>query len=196
MFVCFQNCPPYTFSNNRVYSDCNSLPVLNAFLHWNYREGNNTVEIAYRHKGVSRSNWVAWALNPSRSGMIGAQSLVAFVGSNGSIRAYTSPITGYSTSLQQGPLSFGVPAISAEFDVDHIIIYATLQLPAGPTTFNQVWQQGDVTGDTPLRHPTSGDFTRSVGRINFATGATTPADVGGGSRQRKRNVSFFECWDD
>lgn len=183
------NCPPFTFSNGRAYTDCNSLPFLNAFLHWNYRQGNNSIDIAYRHTGVSRSNWVAWALNPTGSNMIGAQSLVAFVGTDGSIRAYTSPITSYETTLQQGALSFGVPSIAAEFvGDDQIIIYATLELPEGGTSFTQVWQHGDVMGDSPRQHALTGDNVRTIGNINFATGATTAAGAGGGSRQRKRNV--------
>ncbi|KAG6419654.1 hypothetical protein SASPL_121876 [Salvia splendens] len=184
------NCPPYSFSNGRTFSECNALPVLNSFLHWNYRDGNNSVDIAYRHSGVSRSNWVAWALNPTGTSMIGAQALVAFFGSNGELRAYTSPITSYSTTLQEGELSFRVPApsISAEFVTgDQIIIYATLNLPAGATTFTQLWQHGPVSNGIPLQHSTTGDNVRSFGNINFATGATTPA-AAGGSRQRKRNV--------
>lgn len=183
------NCPAFTFSNGMAYSECSSLPVLNAFLHWNYRQGNNSVDIAYRHTGVSRTNWVAWALNPTGSGMIGAQSLVAFVGSNGSIRAYTSPVTSFGTSLQPGQLSFGVPSISAEFVGDNqIIIYATIELPAGGQSFSQVWQHGEVSGDTPQQHPLATENRGSVGTINFATGATTAGGAAGGSTQRKRNV--------
>lgn len=184
-----QKCPPHSFSNGRTFSGCNALPVLNSFLHWNYRDGNNSVDIAYRHTGVSRSNWVAWALNPTGSNMIGAQALVAFFDSNGELRAYTSPITSYSTSLQEGELSFRVPAISAEFVAgDQIIIYATLDLPAGATTFTQLWQHGPISGGVPREHSTAGDNIRSIGNINFATGATT-STAAGGSRQRKRNVS-------
>ncbi|KAL1560972.1 cytochrome b561 and DOMON domain-containing protein-like protein [Salvia divinorum] len=182
------NCPPHSFSNGRTFSDCNALPVLNSFLHWNYRDGNNSVDIAYRHGGVSRSNWVAWALNPTGSNMIGAQALVAFFGSNGQLRAYTSPITSYTTLLQEGELSFRVSAISTEFvGGDQIIIYATLDLPAGATSFTQVWQHGPVSDGIPGQHALGGDNFRSIGNIDFATGATAAAG-GGGSRQRKRNV--------
>ncbi|KAH6781026.1 Auxin-responsive family protein [Perilla frutescens var. hirtella] len=183
------NCPPHSFSGGRTYSDCNSLPVLNAFLHWNYEQSSNSIEIAYRHTGVTTSNWVAWALNPNGGAMIGAQSLVALAAPNGSIRAYTSPITSYSTTLQEGPLSFEVPSISAEFvDNNQMIIYATIQLPQGSSSFTQLWQHGDVSGGVPQAHPTTGDNLRSVGNINFATGSTTAGGAGGGSRQRKRNV--------
>lgn len=187
-----QNCPPYTFSNGNLYTACTTLPVLNAFLHWNYHQNNHTINIAYRHLEVTASNWVAWSLNLDRSGMEGAQSLVAFFNSTGSIHAYTSPIANYGTTLQEGPLSFPVPSIAAEFAGNNqIIIYATIELPAGRTSFTQVWQHGDVSGNTPLRHPTSGDNMRSVATIDFATGATSGTGAAsGGSRQRKRNVSI------
>ncbi|KAL8477923.1 hypothetical protein ACS0TY_029999 [Phlomoides rotata] len=181
------NCPPYTFSN-RVYRDCSSLPVLNSFLHWNYHQDNGTVDIAYRHTGMTRSNWVAWSLNPTGQGMVGAQALVALFNSSGALHAYTSPITAYGTSLQEGPLSFEVPSIGAEFaNNDQMIIYATIALPRGSTSFAQVWQHGDVTGTTPQIHPTNGDHVRSLGTIDFATGASS-GGASGGSRQRKRNV--------
>lgn len=145
---------------------------------------------------MTRSNWVAWSLNPNGQGMVGAQALVAFFNSTGALHAYTSPITAYATTLQEGPLSFQVPSIAAEYaNNDQMIIYATIVLPQGATSFAQVWQHGEVSGTTPRVHLTNGDHLRSVGRIDFATGATSGGG-GGGSRQRKRNVSvtkFLTC---
>ncbi|KAL2474528.1 Cytochrome b561 and DOMON domain-containing protein [Abeliophyllum distichum] len=184
-----QNCSEYRFSNNSNYTTCNSLPVLNSFLHWNYHQSNNSVDIAYRHTGVTSSDWVVWSLNPTGQGMDGAQCLVAFRNSSGNVRAYTSPVSGYSTQLQEGPLSFRVPRISAEFTNNQMVIYASIELPSGSTSFNQVWQNGQVSGDIPQRHLTNGDNMRSVGTIDFVSGLTSETGaIGGGSRQRKRNV--------
>lgn len=122
--------------------------------------------------------------------MIGAQCLVAFRNSSGLLHAYTSPISGYGTQLEEGPLSFRVPRIAAEFTNNQMIIYATIELPSESTSFTHVWQHGEVSGDTPLQHPTDGEHVSSVGTIDFATGLT--ADVGtgtAGSRNLKRNVS-------
>ncbi|XP_012830743.1 PREDICTED: cytochrome b561 and DOMON domain-containing protein At5g47530-like [Erythranthe guttata] len=189
------NCSGYTFSDIKYsYTTCQQLPVLNSFLHWNYHQSNHTIDIAYRHTGVTPSGWIVWALNPARSGlsMIGSQSLVAFVNSTtGSIHPYTSPISDYDTTLQPGPLSFPVPSIAAEFTTDNqMIIYATIQLPAGRTSFTHVWQNGVVSGNTPQRHRTTGDNMRSSATIDFSTGTTsnTGAAGTGGSRQRNRNV--------
>lgn len=170
-----QNCSTYAFSNARTFANCNNLPALNSFLHWNYHQNNHSVDIAYRHTQINSTNWVAWALNPTSTGMIGAQSLVAFVGSDGTVRAYTAPITSYSPSLEEASLSFPVSSPSADFvDDNQIIIYATIELPPGATSFVHVWQHGDVSGGRPRQHPTSGDHLRSVGNINFASAAAAP----------------------
>ncbi|KAK4437423.1 cytochrome and DOMON domain-containing protein [Sesamum alatum] len=186
---CAQNCSDYRFSNNNIYTACNSLPALNSFLHWNYHQSSHTVDLAYRQTGVTASNWVAWSLNPGGGAMVGSQCLVAFRNSSGLLRAYTSPISSYGTQLEEGPLSFKVPRIAAEFTNNQMIIYATIELPNESTSFTHVWQHGAVSGDTPLMHSTDGEHVRSVGTIDFATGLT--ADVGTatvGSRNRIRNV--------
>ncbi|GFP83295.1 cytochrome b561 and DOMON domain-containing protein at5g47530 [Phtheirospermum japonicum] len=182
-------CPDYTFSNNNRYATCNALPVLNAFLHFTYHPSNNTVDLAYRHSGVTTSNWVAWSLNPGGGRMVGAQCLVAFLNSSGVPHAYTSPITSYGTTLQEGPLSFGVPRTAAEFRNGEMIIYATIQLPQGRTSFTQVWQFGDVSSGAVQIHQRTPEHMRSFGTIDFATGVSIDTGAGsGGSRQRRRNV--------
>ncbi|KAL5854491.1 hypothetical protein ACOSQ4_004293 [Xanthoceras sorbifolium] len=73
-----QSCNAYLFSNHNTYRTCSNLGVLNSFLHWNYHQTTGTVEIAYRHASMeSAKRWVAWAVNPTRKGMIGSQALVA-----------------------------------------------------------------------------------------------------------------------
>lgn len=122
--------------------------------------------------------------------MVGAQSLVAIISSNGSVRAYTSSVTGYGTGLQPTGLSFEVPSIRAEMVNGVVVIYATLVLPSGRTSFNQVWQVGPVTDGAPGIHQMGSDNRNSVGNVDFATGQTS-ADGGsiGGSLRRRRNVS-------
>ncbi|XP_023770087.1 cytochrome b561 and DOMON domain-containing protein At5g35735 [Lactuca sativa] len=184
-----QDCNTYTFSNNNVYATCVSLPALNSQLHWNYHPTNATVDVAYRQTGVSTSQWAAWALNVDGSGMVGAQALVALISSNGSVQAYTSSVTGYATGLQPSGLSFGVPRITAEMVNGDVVIYATLVLPGGRTSFNQVWQVGPVNGGSPAPHRMGSDNANLLGRVDFSTGETS-ADGGnvGGSRQRRRNT--------
>ncbi|PIN17526.1 putative membrane protein [Handroanthus impetiginosus] len=183
------NCPSYRFSNNNNYVSCSPLPALNSFLHWNYSPSNNTIDVAYRHTGITDSNWVVWSLNPNGGRMIGAQCLVAFRNSSGVLHAYTSPISGYTTQLQEDQLSFRVARLAAEHVGDQMIIYATIELPAGRTSFTHVWQHGDLNAGRPQQHPTTGEHLTSFGTIDFATGTTTnTGGTTGGSRQRRRNV--------
>lgn len=182
-----QNCNSYSFTNNAIYATCVSLPVQNSHLHWNYHATNGTVDVAYRHAGVS-SGWVAWALNLDRAGMLGAQALVALFNSNGSVQAYTSAVTGYATALQQSPLSFAVPAIRAESVNDDVLIYATLVLPSGRTNFNQVWQMGPVSNGAPSAHNLGSENRNSVGTVDFVTGQAGAGGGVGGSLLHRRNT--------
>ncbi|PIA58126.1 hypothetical protein AQUCO_00500218v1 [Aquilegia coerulea] len=183
-----QNCRSHTFANRIPYSACNDLSVLNSFLHWNYIAENRTVNLAYRHAGVSATRWVAWAINPTARGMVGSQALVAFQ-SGGRMEAYTSPINSFQTSLARGNLSFPVPTISAEFNgANEITIFATIVLPPGSTTVNQVWQEGPLTGSTPGIHPTTGANIQSIGTIDFQSGQTSSGGGAANSRVKRRNV--------
>lgn len=186
-----QNCSAFAFRNNQIFATCNPLPVLNSVLHWSYHPDNHTVDLAYRHGGVPNTDWVAWGLNIDGSMMVGSQCLVAFRNSSGQIHAYTSPVSSYNTQLTEGALSFNVPRIAAEFSNNEFIIFATLELPAGRTSFNQAWQNGGVSGQALTAHVQSGDNMRSFGSVDFANG-----ELGGGgssvtSRQRRRYVSYI-----
>ncbi|XP_041005360.1 cytochrome b561 and DOMON domain-containing protein At5g47530-like [Juglans microcarpa x Juglans regia] len=188
-----QTCKSYTgFSNNKLYSSCQDLPVLNSYLHWTYDQSSSQVDIAYRVTGTSSSRWISWALNPNGQGMVGAQALVAFQNSSGGMSAYTSPVSSYSIStLTEGPLSFAVSNLSATFEnSNEMFIFATLTLDSGKTTVNQVWQEGPLNGNNPSSHNTasSSNNMRSTGTVNFLDAtATTPSGVVI-PRLRKKNI--------
>lgn len=186
-----QSCASHKFAGNRVFTHCSDLPYLNSFLHWNYDQSAKTVEIAYRHGGVSPSRWVAWAINPTGRGMVGAQALVAYQKSDGSIRAYTSPVSGYQTRLAEGDLSFPVSELSATYAGNEYAIFATLKLDNVSSTVNQVWQDGPLSGETPAMHATSGVNVQSAGNLNLLSGQTGGASGGAvDSRTKKKNVSL------
>ncbi|XP_016461753.1 cytochrome b561 and DOMON domain-containing protein At5g35735-like [Nicotiana tabacum] len=117
--------------------------------------------------------------------MVGTQCLVAFKNSSGQIQAYTAPIADYLAQFRQGSLSFNVPRIEAEFLNNEYIIFATLELPSGRTSFNQVWQNGQVSGQALQAHSQSGDNMRSFGSVDFATGQL---GNDGGSRGGSRKL--------
>ncbi|OAY41119.1 cytochrome b561 and DOMON domain-containing protein At5g47530 [Manihot esculenta] len=182
-----QTCSSYSFSTNQVFSACNDLPYLNSFLHWNYNSSASKLQIAYRQTGVSSSRWIAWAINPTSTGMVGSQALVAFQQSDGTIKAYTSPISSYQTSLPEGKLSFDVSDLSATYSNNEMIIFATLGISSiGTTTVNQVWQEGPVSSDSPQVHSTTGANVQSMGTVNLLSG--TVAASGGNDRTRKKNI--------
>lgn len=147
------------------------------------------MQLAYRQTSVDTSKWIAWAINPTSTGMPGAQALVAYQLANGSMRAYTSPIANYQTSLEEGNLSFDVSDISATYAGSEITIFATITPPGNGAAVNQVWQEGPLTsGGSPGPHATTGANTQSKGTLNFASGQA--GSSGGNSRLRRKNVSI------
>ncbi|KAI4383223.1 hypothetical protein MLD38_009089 [Melastoma candidum] len=182
-----QTCSSYSFSSNAKFTSCVDLPVLNSYLHWNYDQTTNTASIAFRRSGASASEWISWAINPSKPQMAGSQALVAYQNpSTGSMYAYTSPIASTDTTLPEGNLSFGVPSLNASFQNGEMTIFATLQLTAGSANgINQVWQVGPMSGGSPSIHPLGGANGRSTGTLSFVSGTTT---VSGNSKQRNKNV--------
>ncbi|KAL9243461.1 hypothetical protein vseg_017346 [Gypsophila vaccaria] len=182
-------CSQYAFQTSNVanrtsptnFHTCVDLPVLNSFLHWTYIPATATLEIAYRHRSLSppTSKWVAWAINPTGNGMVGAQCLVAHRNpKDGSMIAYTSPVSGYGTKLGKGDLSFKVTGLSAVGSNNEIIIFATLEVPRNATTLNQLWQDGPLSSDAaPLIHSISGPNVRSTASLNLLSGVAATTSV-------------------
>lgn len=182
-------CLGYTFSNNsQTYRTCSDLPVLSSSLHWTYDQSTGVANIAFRCSQTSSSQWISWGINPSGLRMVGTQALIAFQNSSGAMVRYTTPLESTSPTLQPGNLSFGVPSISAELEGNVMTIFATLQLAAGTTTVNQVWQVGPVSQGAPSAHSMDTANRQSVGSINLLSGAATG---GSNSRLRRRNVSII-----
>jgi len=184
-----QSCNLYRFSNNINYTTCEDLPVLESSLHWNYHPSSGVVDVAFNKANAKDSSWVAWAINPTSKGMVGSQSFVAVHKSNGSIEAYTSPITSYATMLQKGSLSFPVYKVSASYTNGHIIIFASFQLPTNRTMVNHAWQEGLVSDDGTLRpHSFSSANLQSYGTINFILGKVSQPNKEVNSRATLRKV--------
>ncbi|XP_057984524.1 cytochrome b561 and DOMON domain-containing protein At4g17280-like [Hevea brasiliensis] len=137
----------YAFFSNQVFSTCSDLPLLSSFLCWSYHPSNLTADIAFRKTGASTTNC-------------------------GVLTAYTTPITSFSLSMQQGDLSFQVSNLKTEYSSGEMIIFATQHLTDSLLSTNQVWQEGNMTGTTFNAHSMDSAHTLSVGTINFATGTT------------------------
>lgn len=184
-----QTCKSYTFSGNNVFTACNDLPYLNSFLHWTYDQSSGKLQMAFRQTGVSSSTWVAWAINPTSTGMLGAQCLVAYPKSDGAPVVFPSPIgSNYQTNLANGSLSYEVSDLTATYQNNEMVIFATWSLPTTTSTINQVWQAGPVSGTTLAQHGSAAANYNSKGTLNLLSGQTQ-TQGGGNSRTRKRNVS-------
>lgn len=169
-----QTCETYTFASNKFFSACNDLPYLNSFLHWNYSSSSGTLQIAFRHTMLT-SRWASWAINPNglQNAMIGAQALVAYQLTNGTMRAYTCQIPSYSTTMPEGKLIYNVSRLKASYADNEMIIYAALALPSNSSVINQVWQEGPVTNDRPGAHDFDDDNIVSFGTLNLLSGVYT-----------------------
>ena len=127
------------------------------------------VEIAYQAHQTSKG-WVAWAINPTGTGMVGSQALIAFHNANGSMTVYPTPITGYNPSMLPGALSFQVSNGSAEYSKNVLTIFAVWPLQNG-TIVNYVWQSGSsVSEGVPQIHSTSTENLQSMGTLDFLWG--------------------------
>nr|XP_043611345.1 cytochrome b561 and DOMON domain-containing protein At4g17280-like [Erigeron canadensis] len=184
-----KTCATYAFASNKVFSACNDLPVLNSFLHYTYNPSSKTLKIAYRHTNVGLSRWISWAINPTSEGMVGSQAIVAFQQDDGKMKVYTSSIRSYTTRLQEGDLSFPVSDLSATYTKNEIIIFATLGLHNLSTNLNQLWQDGQVSRNSPMAHDTSGNNTKSMGTLNVLGHSRSASGIAGsGSKTKKRNI--------
>ncbi|RDX62294.1 Cytochrome b561 and DOMON domain-containing protein, partial [Mucuna pruriens] len=184
-----QPCNSYTFPNNMNYAACRDLPVLESSLHWNYDPSLGAVNVAFTKANVKDSSWVAWAINPTSKGMVGSQAFVALHKSNGSIKAYTSSITTYATTLQESNLTFSVYNVSASYTNGSMIIFATFQLPANKTLVNHVWQEGLVSNDSTLKaHSFSQPNLQSFGTLDFLSRKVSEHSGNVNSQATLRNV--------
>ncbi|KAK4268239.1 hypothetical protein QN277_024923 [Acacia crassicarpa] len=172
-----QACESFRFPNTTIFLACNDLPVLDSSLHWTYHSSSNSIDVAFKKNNANHKRWIAWAINPTSTGMVGSQAFVAFQKSDGTMAAYTSPITSYGTTLEEGSLSFEVHEVSASFEDGTMILYASFQLPGNPKLVNHVWQEGLVSDDDScLSHALSGDNFKSFGRVDFLTGKVSDRD--------------------
>lgn len=162
------SCHNHTFSSNRLFISCTHLPSLEAHLHWSYNPAlTQAVSIAFRAKQVPKG-WIAWAINPTSTGMVGSQALVAFLSPNGSMRAYTTPIASYNPSMLPANITVPISNISAEYVGNEMIIYAAVGPLQNGTLVNHVWQAGaSISSNIPQIHSTSLPHLQSMGTIDF-----------------------------
>ncbi|KAH0464586.1 hypothetical protein IEQ34_007372 [Dendrobium chrysotoxum] len=178
-------CTSDTFSQNRLFAFCDSLPALSSNLHWTYHPTNATVDVAYRAPQTS-DGWIAWALNPTGTGMVGAQTIFAFHNSNNVMTTVTSPISS-NPVVKNSSLSYKVYSMGSEFVNNMMTIYATIQLPGNKTRVNHVWQASNTfSNGLPSGHPTTGQNVQSTATLDLLSGQSSAA--AGNSRLHRKNI--------
>ncbi|KAL0389903.1 UNVERIFIED_CONTAM: cytochrome and DOMON domain-containing protein [Sesamum calycinum] len=181
-------CTSQTFTNNKLYAFCNDLPFLNSYLHWSYDSAQSTLSIAFIAPPARPDGWVSWAINPTSTGMVGSQALIAFRDAKGGMAVKTYNVSMYGP-LTESKVWYEVKESSAEFSGGLIRLFATLVLPEkGKTTVNHVWQVGpSVTGGVPDKHEFQPANLNSKGNLDLLRGQSGGAS-GGDSRTQKRNI--------
>ncbi|KAL0459957.1 UNVERIFIED_CONTAM: cytochrome and DOMON domain-containing protein [Sesamum latifolium] len=181
-------CTSQTFTNNKLYAFCNDLPFLSSYLHWSYDPAQSTLSIAFIAPPARPDGWVSWAINPTSTGMVGSQALIAFRDAKGGMTVKTYNVSVYGP-LTESKVWYEVKESSAEFSGGLIRLFATLVLPEkGKTTVNHVWQVGpSVTGGVPDKHEFQAANLNSKGSLDLLRGQSGGAS-GGDSRTQKRNI--------
>ncbi|KAF8006796.1 hypothetical protein BT93_K0955 [Corymbia citriodora subsp. variegata] len=173
---------------NKSYDNCTDLPQLGAYLHYTYNASNSSLSIAYVAAPATGGAWVAWAINPSGTGMVGSQALLA-LRLNSSVVPKTYNISGYH-AVDESKLSFNVWDLSADEVNGTMRIFATVQVPEKVESVNQVWQVGGaINGDGPSIHPVDAANKESKGTLQLvsSTSPTAPAPSKNGARAGRGN---------
>ncbi|XP_010026010.2 auxin-induced in root cultures protein 12 [Eucalyptus grandis] len=128
------------------YSNCTEYLHHKAALHYTFDPANSSLSLAFAATPPSSGGWVAWAINPTSTGMVGAQALMALKTSTGSVVAKTFNISSHH-SVVESELSFDVWDLSAHEASDGTMwLFATVKLCR--RSLNLVWQVGGVVNGT------------------------------------------------
>ncbi|CAA7023713.1 unnamed protein product [Microthlaspi erraticum] len=192
-----QTCKSQTFSGDKTYPYCLDLSELKAFLHYSYDAANTTLAVVFSAPPSKPGGWIAWAINPKSTGMVGAQTLVAYKDpSNGLAVVKTLNISSYST-LIPSKLAFDVWDMKAEEasrDGGTLRIFARIKVPADLAAMgkvNQVWQVGpQVSPDGMIgKHDFDPPNLVSKGPLDLNGGVISGGGDGeGDSKIKKRNI--------
>ncbi|KFK38197.1 hypothetical protein AALP_AA3G081800 [Arabis alpina] len=167
-------------TDKTAYEKCLDLPVLDSYLHYTYNASNSSLTVAFIAKPAHSDGWVAWAINPTATGMSGSQAFVAYrSGSTPVVKTYN--ISSYSV-LVEGKLAFNFWDLKVEtMRGDRIAIYTSVKVPAGADSVNHVWQiGGNVTNGRIGVHPFAPANLNSRAVLSL-TGADSPSSAPGPS---------------
>ncbi|KAL6967953.1 hypothetical protein U1Q18_033756 [Sarracenia purpurea var. burkii] len=181
-------CTSQKFSNNKLYDHCTDLSQLSSYLHWTYDSAASSLSVAFVATPAKPDGWISWAINPTGTGMVGAQALIAFKDSKGAMTVKTYNISSYR-SIVKGKVWFDVTEMSADYSDGMMRIFAMVTLPDKTATMvNQVRQVGpSVTDRIPGKHDFQLAILNSKGTLDLLNGQSNVA-TGENSRIKKKNI--------
>ncbi|MFQ6619528.1 hypothetical protein Gotur_001297 [Gossypium turneri] len=189
-------CSTQKFNKNQVFSTCIDLPSLSSYLHFTYDSPIATLSVAFVATPPKSGGWIAWAINPKATGMVGSQALVAYKNfTTGVPVVRTYDISSYS-SIVPKDLSFAVWDKTAESRSDgSLVIFAKIKVTADLAAsgkINQVWQAGPGVGDGGMlvKHEFAAANLQSKGTLDLKNGHTSGSS-GGDTTIKKKNISGY-----
>ncbi|CAJ2670014.1 unnamed protein product [Trifolium pratense] len=169
--VSSQTCSTQKLTGTKVYANCLDLPVLNSYLHYTYDKTNSSLSVVFTAVPPTLGGWIGWGINPTATGMAGAQVIVAF--KNNTVMAMkTLDLKSYKI-IVPGKLSFDVWDMKAEEDGGLMKIYATVKVPVNVDAVNHVWQVGATVmpGGFIAPHDFQPPNLNSKGRLSLNGGS-------------------------
>ncbi|KAG9157739.1 hypothetical protein Leryth_017836 [Lithospermum erythrorhizon] len=181
-----QKCLSQSFANKNLYTHCNDLTTLNSFLHYTYDPTRSMLSLVFIAPPATPDGWVAWAINPTGTGMLGAQSLIAFKDA-GKLVVKTYNITSYK--LEESKVWYEVKNSTAEESNGVIRLFAEIVLPEkDKTNLNHVWQVGpSVTNGVPAKHVFLTANLNAKGTLDLLKGESSGASSVD-SRTKRKNI--------
>nr|POF23577.1 receptor-like protein kinase feronia [Quercus suber] len=173
-----QTCLSQKFTN-KAFINCTDLPYLGAYLHWTYNASNSTLSMAFLAKPPQAEGWVAWAINPTSTKMIGSQAVLAYKSNGAAPTVKEYNITSFNFTSSGTKLTYEVSDVSYEESDGTITIFAKWKLPEKTEKINQVWQVGPVSQGLPGLHVTNGDNLLSDQALQLAgsRASTSPTAI-------------------
>jgi hypothetical protein len=194
-------CGHEKFPVGKTYENCTALGHLGATLYWTYDAKSGALSVAFVAK-PGGAGWVAWAINPTGDGMKGAQALVAFkaAGPASSYVVRTYNVTGYRPfPANSTRIAYNATDLAADESNGEVRLYGKLQLAAGMTAVNHIWQAGNnVTDGVPAKHAFDKENLDAKGRLALVGSAAdapapAPATPGSSSSAKAATAGTFSA---
>lgn len=179
------------------FTNCADLGTLESYLQWTYDNTTSKLRVAFTST-MNLDRWVAWGINPVRSGMIGAEVFGSFRAENGTVVVNRYELSNYVAAKEVQTLStYSDSNLLADLNESLATIFGTVLLPEGTMKINITWQMGTLAGFMLHQHETKPDNINSKYELDlsdfktpFFTGSPPPSDGSSGD-EAHRHISII-----